>query len=71
MQWHLLAYLLHPKYKGENFNYEQKEKARECLQKINPSFISYVINFKLKEKPFPATYFEDQVIKTVDSNKWW
>lgn len=71
MNWHLLAYLLHPKYRGENLNYEQKEKAIAWLQKINPLFVTYAINFELKEKPFPDTLFEDQVIKTVDANKWW
>ena len=36
---HFLAYLLHPKYKGEHHSYEQKEKAMEWPQKINPSFL--------------------------------
>lgn len=69
--WHLVAYLLHPKYRGENLNYEQKEKARAFLQKINPSFVTNAINFELKEAPFPVTHFEDQVIKTIDGSKWW
>ena len=69
--WHLVAYLLHPKYRGENLNFEQKEKARALLLKINPLFVTDAINFELKEAPFPVTYFEDQVIKTIDASKWW
>lgn len=71
LPWHLLAYLLHPKYRGEYLSYEQKEKARECLQKINPSFLSYAVNFELKEKPFQNTLFSEQVIMTIDASKWW
>lgn len=70
LPWHL-AYLLHPKYKGEHLSYEQKEQAREWLQKLNPSFLSYAMNFELKEKPFQSTLFSEQVIMTIDANKWW
>ena len=38
---HLVTYLLHPKYRGEYLSYEQKEKARKWLKKVNPSFLSY------------------------------
>lgn len=70
--FHLWQKLANPtKYRGENLNYEQKEKARALLQKINPSFVTNAINFELKEAPFPSTHFEDQVIKTIDGSKWW
>ncbi|GFY79747.1 hypothetical protein TNIN_242841 [Trichonephila inaurata madagascariensis] len=47
LDWHILAYLLLSKYRGENLNYEQKERTRECLRKLNPLFISYAINFEM------------------------
>ena len=71
MPCHFLAYLLHPKYKGEHLSYEQREKAREWLQKINPSFLSYVLKFELQEGPFQRTLFSEEVIWTIDANEWW
>ena len=34
-------------------------------------FIFSVIYFELKEKPFQNTLFSEQVIMTIDANKWW
>lgn len=39
------------------------------VKKINLSLISHVISFEVKEKPFQSTFFEDQVIMTVEINK--
>ena len=54
---HFLAYFLHPKYKGEHLSYEQKEKAKEWLPKINPSFLSYILNFELQDSHFSEHCF--------------
>ena len=57
--------------KGEHLSYEQKEKARGWLQKINPSLLSNILNFELQEEPFQHTLFSEEVIRTLGANKWW
>ena len=71
MLCHFYAYLLIPQYKGEHLSYEQKEKAREWLEKINLSVLSYVLNFELHKEPFQCTLFSEEIIRTLDANKWW
>ena len=40
-------------------------------KKINPSFLSYALNFELKEKPFQNILFFEQIIMTIDAYKQW
>lgn len=69
---HFLDYLLHSNYNSEqeHLRYEQKEQSREWLQKLNPPFLTYAVNFELKEKSFQSTtLFSEQVIVKIDANK--
>lgn len=71
MPCHLVAYLLHPKYRGQLLNYEEKESCKAWLGRINAQFIPYVINFELKGKPYPNSYFTEDVIRMVSAYNWW
>lgn len=69
--YHLLAYMLHPKYLGTKLSCAQEENARKLLADINPDFLPYVIALQNKSAPFPETYLSDLVLTTTPATTWW
>lgn len=67
---HLVAYLLHPKFKGEGLTEIQKEDARSWLHEINPEFLNYVVSFKAQGAPFPKSYFT-QTLEELNPSSYW
>ena len=66
-----VAYLLHPKYRSELLNYEEKESCKSWLGRINAQFMLYVMNFELKEKPYTNSYPAEDVIRIISAYNWW
>ena len=67
---HLTAYMLHPKYRGENLTDEQHKDASTWLVNHYPSFITTFISFQAKAAPFPSTYFLDKATN-ISPETWW
>lgn len=67
---HLLAYLLHPSYNGENLSREEREQAEEWLRTRKPDFIPLFLSFLAKDAPFPASRFDQHALQTPAAT-WW
>lgn len=67
---HKLAYILHPRYLGANLDDEQIEEARVWAQEISDDFLPLVTLFALKQKPFPQSFFTDQMVN-LNPVVWW
>lgn len=67
---HLVAYKLHPKYRGEKLTADQQEEVNNYLIQKDASFIESVISFQAKAAPFPPSFFTDNAINTVPIT-WW
>ena len=49
---HYVAYALHPKYQGELLDTEERNIVHQWLVNKNPDFISTLLSFQTKRKPF-------------------
>ena len=49
---HYVAYALHPKYQGELLDTEERNIVHQWLVNKNPDFISTLLSFQAKGKPF-------------------
>ncbi|MEO0901481.1 MAG: hAT transposon family protein [Bacteroidota bacterium] len=67
---HFLAYLLHPRYKGEKLNADQLEQAHELVMEQDPDFMADVMAFNAQERPYLKTMFVPSAIN-VAGNIWW
>lgn len=69
---HFCAYILHPKYMGENLKAEEEELARQwIINEIDENFLILIINFKAQVDPFPKSYFLESVRTSVKPHVWW
>lgn len=66
---HLVAYMLHPKYRGENLSAEQLENVNRWMVEKDPSFMSFMVNFETKSSPFPPTFFMETI--RLSPTTWW
>ena len=62
----ILAYLIHPVYKGENLTTEQVEIVCNKANMKIPYFLELKKAFQAEETPFVASYF-----KTTVAYVWW
>jgi hypothetical protein len=68
---HVMAHMLHTKYRGEGLSEELKEHARQWLEEEHPDFLPYVIAFAAGDDPFPQSLCREQVLKNTRSVTWW
>ena len=67
---HLVAYKLHPKYRGTLLTDDQLASVNDYLASRNDSYIATLIAFDAKSNPFPAVYFNDNAISVAPAI-WW
>ena len=67
---HLVAYMFHPKYLGEQLSQEQVEIAREWLLNKGEDFLPAAIAFQAEAAPFPESYFRPEA-RLMDPVTWW
>ena len=67
---HLAAYMLHPKYAGENLSTAQIEVAKGWLIERNESFLVPAISFQAQAEPFPASFFRAEA-RGLKPTTWW
>ena len=65
---HLVAYLLHPTYRGSRLTQEQREVAYQWLTAKDPEYLSAAIAFDTKSAPYPATFFN---ATSLPPAIWW
>ena len=68
--FHMAAYLMHPKYKGEKLSAEQVDIAHDWLASKDPTYMPAVIAFQAESIPYPASYFSSAATVTPASI-WW
>lgn len=66
---HLLAYLLHPKYRGEDLTADEKARAFTCAAGI-PGLMPLIVQFEAKVGPFRPERFQADVIE-LPAAHWW
>jgi hypothetical protein len=67
---HMLANLLHPKYRGRNLTQQERETALTVASEI-PGLMTLVIKFEAMAPPFHILKFNDEVVNGVTSLHWW
>ena len=68
---HMAAYMMHPKYNGQDMDLEDAEKARAWLAEINPDFVASSILFQTQALPYPKSYFLPSVAENTKPHIWW
>ena len=70
---HLVAYQVHPKYKGEGLSQEQDQAAANWLKEIGKeALIPVILSLSINDnETFPSTLLETKVIETFSAVKWW
>lgn len=68
---HLLANIVHPKYRGKSLTDAQYETAMDWATAEHENIIPDLINFKAEAGPFPKFLFKDNVVQTVKPVDWW
>ena len=68
---HLLANIIHPKYRGKTLtNAEYKTAMEHASTKYN-AILSDLVNFKAEAPPFQRFMFQENVIQTFSPLDWW
>ena len=67
---HYVTYALHPKYQGELLDIEERKIVHQWLANKNPEFISTLLSFQAKNKPFLETFFT-KTASEIDPVTWW
>ena len=67
---HYEAYALHPKYQGELLDTEERNIVHQWLVNKNPDFISTLLSFQAKGKPFLESFFS-KLASELDPVTWW
>ena len=68
---HLLANIIHPKYRGKTLTDAEYEAGMEHASTKYSEIIPNLVNFKAKAPPFPQFMFQENVIQTVSPLDWW
>lgn len=68
---HLLANILHPKYRGISLTDDEVETALEYCSERYPDSMATVINYQAKAECFGQFRFADSLISKVSPITWW
>ena len=68
---HLVAYKLHPKYRGQDLTAQQETEVHDYLFNHNVAHIATLIAFDAKASPFPAAYFKEEAVASTQPAVWW
>ena len=68
---HILANMLHPKYRGSRLNSEQKEIGMQTILAKDPNFLPVMCSFQAESSPFPKSMFAEQCLQNVTPVVWW
>jgi len=66
-----LAYILHPKYRGERLQPDQIEQAHALLNAKNADFLVQLCSFQAETEPFLKSMFHAAWIENVEPSVWW
>lgn len=67
---HMVAFMMHPKYSGQDMDLEDAESAREWLAEHNLEFLAAAISFQAEALPYPRSFFM-AAARTMDPVTWW
>ena len=74
-QWlkpvHLVAYKLHPVYRGEKLSAKQEDEVHTWLEGRNPAFVGPLLLFEAKDPKLPKALFNETSTSTVKPGAWW
>ena len=68
---HMAAYMLHPKYVGQEMDQSDAETARMWLCNINPEFVAAAITFQSQGSPYPRSFFQPMVLYSMGPATCW
>lgn len=68
---HLLANIVHPKYRGKNLTDDEHEFGMDSAAKQNAAVVPDLVNYKAEASPFQLFMFQQNVMDSVKSLDWW
>jgi hypothetical protein len=68
---HLLAYCLHPTYRGQDLTSEQVQEAHELLLAKDPDLMAHLCSFQAEAEPFLKSLFHDSCVGKLKPGVWW
>ena len=69
--FHFLAKLLDPRYKGNDLCGEETDKNMEHLLENYPDVMASIVNYKAKTGPFHQYMFVSEIMNSVSPIAWW
>ena len=74
-QWlkpvHLVAYGLHPVYRGDKLSADQDNEVHAWLEDRNPAFVGPLLLFEAKDAKLPKALFSETSTSAVKPGTWW
>ena len=74
-QWlkpvHLVAYKLHPEYRGDKLSADQDNQVHTWLEERNPAFVGPLLLFEAKDAKLPKALFSETSTSAVKPGSWW
>lgn len=68
---HLLANVIHPRYRGKSLTQSEYDTAMECASTQYSEMFPDLITFRTEASPFQSFMFKDTVVQTVAPLDWW
>lgn len=66
----MLAYILHPKSKGDKLCLKEKQNAEQYMFQTYPETVADYVAFLGQTQPFPETRFCPQAVE-ISPARWW
>lgn len=69
--YHLLGYILDPRFKGKYLNQEQMDEALNYTNAYYPTVMAEIITYQAEGVPFSKYLFEEQTVAKISPLIWW
>lgn len=70
-EYHLLAYILDPKYRGINMNSDQMDFTLDFINLYHQEIMPEIITYQAEAYPFRDYLFKEQTVSQVQTLTWW
>lgn len=69
--YHLLGYILDPRFNGEHLNQEQLDEALNYANIYHPTVMPEIITYQAQGAPFSKCLFDKHIVSKVSPLIWW
>lgn len=70
-EYHLIAYVLDPKYRGIKMNSDQMDSTLDFINLYHQEIMPEIITYQAEAYPFKDYLFKEQTVSQVKPLTWW